>query len=379
MQKLPNGKFKVQLRIGGQVKSFTFTSKRDAEKKELEIKRNQELFRAGMEMPKEHLLFVDFAAHWMRGRVRNSDLAKGTVAQDETRLRRYLIGPLGLFPLAAITSQQIIELLDKIQVTPWKVDPEYKMEDGPLSNATRNRIRALLHRLFRDAYMEGMVTGNPVTRAPLLNERKTQRPKVAPLTLEESYKLVAAAFKRGPSEAFLVIAFLYSGGRVSQICGLKNSDFSVRHREISFNRIMEAQTGEIQNRIKGRPEGIVMPMFDIVIEAFQRHLKHTRFNKPSDYCFPDEHGLPRSTYSVSREIVSLGRDAKIKRPVRPHLLRATFATQAEEASFSKEDIQRMLGHSSVLVTERYTRRGAQPLVDKGHRLGFGKTGDDSEE
>jgi integrase len=368
-QKLANGKYRVQIRIGGKPEGGVFSNKADALKKEAELRRLQELVRAGMEAPKDSILFLDQAAKYMRKRDKKK--AKGTTANEESRLRLYFLETLGPKPISLCTTEVIRDLLDQVQEEPWKFNPKYKQEWGPLSNATRNRMRAMLHTIFKMAFMEGKLLFNPVSRIQLEDERVTRQKPKDPLSTNEAETLIAAGYKRGEQEGFCTVLFIYTGGRVSQIAGLQNGDFDLKLNQLSFVRIYEQETGEIVNRIKGHPEGIVIPLFPRVKQAFVRHMQSTKLKAKTDICLAREDGRPRSTYVIRNLIDSLCEEAKIRK-ITPHVLRATFATLAEEAGFSKEDNQKMLGHSTVQVTQRYTRRTVGPLVEKGLKLGFGK-------
>jgi integrase len=349
VQKIKSQKWRVQVRVGGRVEGHVWTSKQDAEREERDLKRQQEHVRAGMERPKDGILLVDHAAAWLRAREKT--LPKATTEMDDSRLRNYVLPKLGHMPLQGVRTSHLREFFDTIR------------DESDLSNATLNRIRALLHTLFQDAFMAEKVIANPVARIPLLPERPVQ-PR--PLSRVE----LAAILDAAESDRLMVLTFVYTGGRVSQVVALQNRDFVTDRRELHFVRIFEQETGKIQDRIKGKPEGVVMPLFPVLEAAYSEHLKATPFSRPTDFVFCREDGSGLSTYAMRARIKAIAVRAGLPR-VTPHVLRATFATLAEEAGYSKEDVQRMLGHSSVQVTQKYTRRSVEPLIEKGDRLGFG--------
>lgn len=384
VQKLSKGRYRVQVRVAGRPQGGVFPTKDQAEEKERELKKAQAAVRAGMEAPDQGILVFDASQAWLKKRFERGKIACGTVAMEESRLRVYILPRIGTLPLAHCTTKLITELLDEIQFKPWtfqsletRTRPR-KKEDGPLSNATRNRIRALLHTLFEEHVRAKKIAHNPVTHVPIESEKRQVRPYADPLSKRETEKLIEAGYAKSEQAGFCAVLFIYTGGRVSQMAALQNRDFDLKRNQIHFVRIYEQETHRIENRIKGHPEGLIMPLFPRVKDAYLRHKKATAYPEPEAYCIHQDDGRPRSTYSIRALIKQLCRRGGI-RTITPHVLRATFATLGEEAGLSKEDLQRLLGHSSVTVTQRYTRRKTQPLYDKAASLGFGKTGKDEEE
>lgn len=76
--------------------------------------------------------------------------------------------------------------------------------------------------------------------------------------------------------------------------------------------------------------------------------------KPTHYLFEGKKGQPYSGSSVRQIVAKAAKNANINKPVRPHMLRHSFATHLLEAGTDLRHIQLLLGHNSTKTTEIYT-------------------------
>ena len=75
-----------------------------------------------------------------------------------------------------------------------------------------------------------------------------------------------------------------------------------------------------------------------------------------EWLFPSTQPVHRvSERSVREAIANAARDARLNKPVTPHVLRHSFATHLLEMGTELEVIQLLLGHSSLRTTLRYAR------------------------
>lgn len=359
VQRRSNGTYRVQYAdtTTGKLLSKSFDKKEDALKFQEKNRRDRQLIKAGLELPKESTLVLDHAAKWIRARFASKDLARATVEMDQSRMKNYFLKQFGLRPMAAITSSEVLDHLDELQ------------DEHDLSNATRNRVRAVLHTFFEDAFMRHIVVANPVARVPLLPEKRIKRQT---LNQDECGAYIKATYQHSERLGLLATVLIYEGPRIGEAVALRHCDFDLKSDGISFVRIFEQASSTVVERTKGDKEGRTIPLFPVVKRAYQEFCKSVGKFHAQDYLFTGTGHECWSTQYARDRVIELCELAQVTE-ITPHGLRATFASLCEEAGYSKEDIQNMMGHSTVIVTERYVKRRATQLLDKGKKLGFGDT------
>jgi len=81
-----------------------------------------------------------------------------------------------------------------------------------------------------------------------------------------------------------------------------------------------------------------------------------RERPPIPYLFASRKtGKPPSQATVRKALALAGKDAWIKKPVRPHILRHSFGTHLLDEGVDIRVVQALLGHQSIHTTARYTR------------------------
>jgi integrase/recombinase XerD len=174
-----------------------------------------------------------------------------------------------------------------------------------------------------------------------------KRPKMLPkyLTREELTKLVNAC--RSDHEK-LIIGFLMTGVRVSELVNIRVSDINIENRSV---RVIG----------KGNKERVVF-FADWLVPLLKRYLRNNR----SEWLFPSELDPNQHVHyvTVERKLKKIVKRAGINKKVTPHTLRHTFATLSLASGLDIREIQELLGHSSLSSTQIYTHVNPQRLKQK---------------
>jgi len=167
------------------------------------------------------------------------------------------------------------------------------------------------------------------------------------LTLAEIESMIAAASGRKiqqiRDQAILEI-FYASGLRVSELSDLKTTSINY---EVGFVRAIG----------KGSKERII-PLGMKAREAIEKYLLKARpqllKNQTNDVLFLSRLGKKISRQSLWAVIKFYAKKANIKKVIKPHTLRHTFATHLLEHGADLRSVQEMLGHSDISTTQIYT-------------------------
>jgi integrase/recombinase XerD len=82
---------------------------------------------------------------------------------------------------------------------------------------------------------------------------------------------------------------------------------------------------------------------------------HTKSNKALRTLFVNQMGEPLSKQMIEIMVRDYAKEAGIQKKVTPHVFRHTFATELVRNGADISAVQKMLGHSSLKVTQIYTR------------------------
>jgi integrase/recombinase XerD len=142
-----------------------------------------------------------------------------------------------------------------------------------------------------------------------------------------------------------LIEVLYSGGlRVSELCGLRVMD-------------IQLDQGCLRCIGKGNKERLV-PLGKNALAVVEEYFKTARptlqGEGSSPYLFLNRRGHPLSRMAVWKLLVEYGKAAGIRKPLKPHMLRHSFATHLLDRGADLRSVQMMLGHADISTTQIYT-------------------------
>lgn len=175
----------------------------------------------------------------------------------------------------------------------------------------------------------------------------------------------------------MILLALRSGLRLGEIIGLTWIDLNLKEGVLVVRQSIVR--GIVSTPKSGNVR--VLPMDQEMVNALARLPKH----KGSDVVFPRENGEPLSQRICEHGLARACRRAGV-RHIGWHVLRHTFATQLLQEREPIRNIQQLLGHSTLAMTERYThvlmphlrssiqvlaRRQARLLEHFGHYVGTG--------
>lgn len=149
---------------------------------------------------------------------------------------------------------------------------------------------------------------------------------------------------QGLRDCAILELFYSSGLRVTELCGLTL-------------QAIDLKEGIVRVMGKGSKERLV-PIGKSAIDAIERYViagrpKLTKAKTGSEL-FLSQWGKAISRKTIWHNIQEYAKKANIQKPIKPHLLRHSFATHLLEGGADLRAIQEMLGHADITTTQIYT-------------------------
>ena len=243
-----------------------------------------------------------------------------------------------------------------------------RMKEKGISYKTISNDKRSLKAAFYTAIQDDCIRKNPFDfQLNTVIEDDTE-PKV-PLTpaQEESFLSFAQNDKVYQKYYDELIILLGTGLRISELCGLTDTDINFENRIINVDHqlLKIADVGYYVETPKTKSGNRVIPMSEKVLEAFQRVLNKRKYVQPvilegyTKFLFLNRNGLPKVAVnyeSMFRGLVrKYNKTQKVALPkvMTPHTLRHTFCTTLANAGMNPKALQYIMGHSNINMTLNY--------------------------
>ena len=234
----------------------------------------------------------------------------------------------------------VLSKISKNNITNFMFDQKGK---GIAVNSIARRLAAI--RMFhRFLTRERILKNDPST---LIDSPKLWKKIPETLTLNEVETLIAqpdARDAQGTRDRAILETLYATGMRVSEAVNLKKDNVNL---DIGFLRCIG----------KGNKERVI-PLGKKAIASINKYLETSRpkflKDKESEFLFVSRFGKKISRQSFWKIFKKYAKEARIKKSIKPHSLRHSFATHLLERGADLRSVQEMLGHSNISTTQIYT-------------------------
>ena len=238
------------------------------------------------------------------------------------------------------------------QVTPKRI-VAYKNQrytDG-VKPATINRELATLKKAFNLARREWeWCTDNPVCRVSMEQENNTRDRW---LTVDEEQRLLHEA---APWLRELMVFAVHTGMRQGEILGLTWAGVDLFRRTVT---VFKSKNGERRT----------IPLNHTALDLLKQ--SYATRHRETDLVFASHAHTRLNTSNISRSLHHALEKAKIT-DFHFHDLRHTCATRMVQAGVDLYKVQRLLGHKSPIMTQRYAHHYPESLRDGVEALETGR-------
>jgi site-specific recombinase XerD len=204
------------------------------------------------------------------------------------------------------------------------------------SAETRKRKLASIRGFLKFCKDNQIISGNPAetVEGPLREEIEPS------ILLKTEYKALLQVAGDNPRDFAIVMLFLQSGLRVSELVKLTLVDVDFASREI------------VVRQGKGRKDRVV-PLVGQALEAVKEYLKVREAGVGYDEVFIARNGTSMDQRTVRYRIHKYYMEAGIKKKASVHTLRHTFATHQIHNGLKINQLKEVLGHRKMETTYKY--------------------------
>jgi integrase/recombinase XerD len=260
-------------------------------------------------------------------------LAKNTIMAYREDLEAYaaFLSSKGMTSVSASGKNDIINFMFS------------QKDQGIAANSIARRLAAI-RMFYRFLVRERVLKEDPTS---LIDSPKLWKKIPETLSVNEIEALLAQPEMRtlqGIRDRAILETLYATGMRVSEAVNLKLDDLNL---DVGFLRCIG----------KGNKERII-PLGKKAITSVSKYMTSVRpallKKKSCDCLFVSRLGSKISRQSFWKLIKRYAKQARIKKPMKPHILRHSFATHLLEHGADLRSVQEMLGHSNIATTQIYT-------------------------
>jgi integrase len=252
--------------------------------------------------------------------------------------------PIMQFRIETINSTDIKKILDKVS--------------DAVTVSTARKIRSFLNRSF-DYAMQGGLASNPVSAVKI--DKKICKVFEPGVLTREEIKILLAKAKILKPDWYPIWAFaLFTGMRSGEMYALLKQDIDLENGLISVTKSFNKRVG-VKCPKNGRNRRVS------IADTLKPLLLPLLVGKKSDPLLPRPYQWKTGDQArVIREFCTgIGLT-----PIRFHDLRATFITQLFAKGASIAEVQAIVGHNDLKVTQRYLRLSSIEIQGVTNKLDF---------
>ena len=245
--------------------------------------------------------------------------------------------------------------VSRAHVLAWRKDMERRL----LQPATIRRKLAAVSELFDFLCEENSITRNPVNgvKRPREGANEGKTPALSDVQARRLLEAPASDTLKGLRDRAILAVLLYHGLRRGELCRLCVKDYQLRR---GVPTLVVHGKGAKLRYLPMNPRAVAL-VEDYLTAAGLRSDEAGALFRP--VC-NQVGGLdqPLNSSSIYKDVLKrYAAAAKIpEQLLRPHVLRATAATNALEHGADITKVQEWLGHQSITTTRLYDRRRSKP-------------------
>lgn len=350
--KLKNGmvRYREEIRVNGKkIRSPLFIRKTDAKSwKNAKAVQKSQMLSHGEDFltQTQKISLEEFSKSWLKERIKIFNSPK-TYKIYEQMLRVNILPLLGKVCLQNLKDGYAVQLISSLK-------------KKNLSSKTINDHISLVKNVLNFARRKKILLSNPWEWIQKL--KSDLKPDIYWTKKEIEQFLLHNRFD--PLYPLYFVA-LHTGMRLSELCGLcwDRIDFELNQITVSRTRNKEEFKDTTKTKLKR-----VIPMTpsvrEILIQLMKKQLN-------LEFVFAETDGRPIDYGHIYRRFHKAQKRAKFLKVVHFHSLRHTFASQFMMNRGNIYDLQKILGHTSIMMTSRYAHFAPDHLQDSIKYIDFG--------
>lgn len=310
------------------------------EKRNLERARREQEETEQERLEKEAVTFKDFFINTYLPQSK-ADKKPQTAQREEGFFNNWFKPIIGHLPLKTITTFHL-ERLKK------------EMTDKQQSNRSIEYALAVVRQVFHMARHRGILEGEPPTAK--VKKPKVDNGRMRFFTHDEADKLLEALKEKSIDVHDMTLLSLHAGLRFGEIASLTWQDVDLSKGVLT---IRDAKAGS---------------RYAFLTEQATEMLRNRAQGKPSDYVFQKRGGgkLTKISHTFFRAVDNLELNKGIDDPrlqICFHSCRHSYASWLVEQGQDLYTVQRLLGHKTNVMTQRYAHLSENTLKDAAAALG----------